>query len=110
MLVPKAEAWLKQFRETIATDAPQPICLATTHAIARVVIPTILSVESVELKLMRPDKAYEAVLIDNADIALVLDNAPWEEVTSIEVGAGFFQLYSAISEVPIMPVILPGFL
>src|SRR5476651_2048149 len=34
-LVPKAEEWLKQFRDTIATDAPRPIRVATTHAIAR---------------------------------------------------------------------------
>jgi len=107
ILVPKAEAWLKQFRDTIAIDAPQPIRLATTHAIARVVIPTLLSVESVDLSLMRPDGAYEAVLMDRADIALVLDNALWEEVNSIEVGAGSFQLYSAISEIPMVPVILP---
>ncbi|MBX9805502.1 MAG: LysR family transcriptional regulator [Alphaproteobacteria bacterium] len=106
-LVPKAEEWLKQFRDTIATDAPRPIRVATTHAIARAVIPAILSVESVDLNLMRPDGAYGAVLMDEADIALVLDNAPWEEVISVEVGAGSFQLYSSISETPLAPVILP---
>ncbi|MGV8948533.1 MAG: LysR family transcriptional regulator [Candidatus Paracaedibacter sp.] len=106
-LVPKAEAWLKQFRDTIATDAPRPIRLATTHAIARVVMPAILSVESIDLTLMRPDGAYRAVLTDEADIALVLDNAPWEGATSVEVGAGAFQLYSASSKAPLAPVILP---
>ena len=106
-LVPKAEAWLKQFRDTIATDAPRPIRLATTHAIARVVMPAILSVESIDLTLMRPDGAYGAVLTDEADIALVLDNAPWGGVTSIEVGTGSFQLYSASSKAPLAPVILP---
>jgi DNA-binding transcriptional LysR family regulator len=106
-LVPKAEEWLKQFRDTVATDAPRPIRLATTHAIARVVIPALLPVESVDLTLMRPDGAYGAVLTDEADIALVLDNAPWEEVISVEVGVGSFQLYSAIFEAPLAPVILP---
>jgi len=110
-LVPKAEAWLKQFRDTIATDAPRPIRVATTHAIARVAIPSLLSVESINLTLMRPDGAYGAVLMDEADIALVLDNAPWDGVTSVEVGTGSFQLYAASSrepsKKPLEPVILP---
>jgi len=106
-LVPKAEAWLKQFRDTIATDAPRPIRVVTTHAIARVVVPALLSVESIDLTLMRPDGAYEAVLMDEADIAIVLDNAPWEGVTSVEVGIGSFQLYSRLPKVPLVPVILP---
>lgn len=106
-LVPKAEAWLKQFRDTIATDAPRPIRVATTHAIARVVMPAILSVEAIDLTLMRPDGAYGAVLTDEADIALVLDNAPWEGVTSVEVGTGSFQLFSSSSKAPLAPVILP---
>ena len=32
---------------------------------------------------MRPDHAYGAVLRDEADIALVPDNASWEEATSV---------------------------
>ena len=67
-LVPKAEEWLKKFRDTIAIDAPRPIRLATTHAIARVVVPALLPIESVDLNLMRPDRAYGAVLRDEADI------------------------------------------
>lgn len=106
-LVPKAEDWLKQLRDTIITDSPRPLRVATTHAIARVVIPEILSVESVDLTLMRPDGAYGAVLMDEADIALVLDNALWEDVTSVEVGTGSFQLYSASLQAPRKPVILP---
>lgn len=106
-LIPKAEAWLKQFRDTIATDAPRPIRVVTTHAIARVVVAALLSVDSIDLTLMRPDGAYEAVLMDEADIAIVLDNAPWEGVTSVEVGAGSFQLYSKSSKAPLTPVILP---
>jgi DNA-binding transcriptional LysR family regulator len=107
ILVPKAEEWLKQFRDTIATDMPRPIRVATTHAIARVVTPAILSIESIELNLMRPDGAYGAVLMDKADIALVLDNAPWEGVTSVEVGMGCFQLYSTCPDNSLKPVILP---
>ena len=106
-LVPKAEEWLKKFRDSIAIESPRPIRLATTHAIARVVIPALLSIESVNLNLMRPDHAYGAVLRDEADIALVPDNAPWEEATSVEVGVGFFQLYSSSANAPIGPVILP---
>lgn len=104
-LLPKAEAWLKQFRDTIAIDTPRPIRLATTHAIAHVVISATL--EIVNLTLMRPDSAYGAILMDEADIALVLDNAPWEGVTSVEIGVGSFQLYSAHPETPVTPVILP---
>jgi len=106
-LIPKAEEWIKQFRDTIATDAPRPIRLATTHAIACVVVPTLLSRESIDLSLMRPDKAYETILLDEADIALVTDNAPWEGVTSVEVGTGSFQLYSSSPNASLKPVILP---
>ncbi len=107
ILVPKAEEWLKKFRDTIAINTPCPIRLATTHAIARVVVPALLSVESVDLNLMRPDRAYGAVLRDEADIALVPDNASWGEAISVEVGVGSFQLYSAFPDTPIVPVILP---
>jgi DNA-binding transcriptional LysR family regulator len=106
-LVPRAEEWLKQFRETVMTDAPRPIRLATTHAIARVVVPAILPIEAIDLQLMRPDSAYGLVLRDEADIALVPDNAPWDGVLSIEVGLGSFQLYSSITDAPLGPVLLP---
>lgn len=86
MLVPRAEEWLKQFRETVMTDSPRPIRLATTHAIARVVIPAILPISALDLQLMRPDSAYGSILRDEADIALVPDNAPWDGVLSVEVG------------------------
>ena len=32
-----------------------------------------------------------AILHDEADIALVLDNAPWKGVIAAEIGNGFFQ-------------------
>jgi DNA-binding transcriptional LysR family regulator len=106
-LIPKAEEWLKKFRDTIAINAPRPIRLATTHAIARVVVPALLSIESVDLNLMRPDRAYGSILRDEADIALVPDNASWEEAISVEVGVGSFQLYCAFPDTPMVPVILP---
>lgn len=103
----KAEEWLKKFRESVFIDSPRPIRLATTHAIARVVVPELLSIESVDLNLMRPDRAYGAVIRDEADIALVPDNAPWEQTVSVEVAADSFGLYSAFVDMPIKPVILP---
>lgn len=106
-LLQRAENWLRQLRETVATHEPQPIRLVTTHAIARVSIPAILPIESVDLKLMRPDHAYGAIVRDEADIALVLDNAPWEGVIATEVGRGQFQLYSTLKESSPGSVLLP---
>lgn len=106
-LVPKVEEWLKQFRETVTTQAPHAIRLVTTHAIARVVVPAVLPIETIDLQLMRPDRAYEKVLRDEADIALVPDNSPWEGVASLEIGLGSFQLYSSCPNAPLGPVLLP---
>lgn len=94
LLLPRAEQWIRQLRETVATEDPQPIRIVTTHAIARVAMPTILTLETIDLKLMRPDGAYGAILRDEADVALVLDNALWEGVIATELGKGSFQLYS----------------
>lgn len=88
-------------------DEQQPIRLATTHAIARVAIPALLPIEIIELKLMRPDSAYGAVLRDEADIALVLDNAPWKGVSAVEVGKGKFQLFSSQKKIAESPILLP---
>ena len=107
LLLPRAENWVKHLRDTVATMDPLPIRIATTHAIARVAIPTILSLETLELKLMRPDRAYGAILRDEADVALVLDNAPWEGVIATEVGKGSFQLYSTKLDIPQSAVLLP---
>jgi DNA-binding transcriptional LysR family regulator len=107
LLLPRAEEWLQHLREAVANVATLPIRLATTHAIARVCIPAMLSVETVDLKLMRPDSAYGSVLRNEADIALVLDNAPWEGVIATEVGKGSFQLYSKVIDVIQGPVLLP---
>lgn len=106
-LLPRAESWVKHLRDTVANEDPLPIRLATTHAIARVAIPTILTLEAIELKLMRPDSAYGAVLRDEADVALVLDNAPWEGIIVTEVGKGSFQLYSSKLDMPQAAVLLP---
>lgn len=106
-LLPRAEAWLRSLRESIIPEEKTPIRLATTHAIARVSIPAIWSVEQVDLTLLRPDQAYAAVLRDEADIALVLDNAPWEGVIATEVAEGHFQLYSSRENAQICPILLP---
>lgn len=106
-LIPAAEDWLRYFREKVATNLPRPLRLATTQAIARAVISAILPIETIELKLMRPDRAFDAVLNDTADIALVPDNSPWSGVNSKEVGYGSFQLYSALQNTTPCPVLLP---
>lgn len=107
LFLQRAENWLKHLRDIVATQDPLPIRIATTHAIARVAIPGILTAETIELKLMRPDSAYGAVLRDEADVALVLDNAPWEGVIATEVGKGSFQLYSSERAVEQSSVLLP---
>lgn len=107
LLVPRAESWVRYLRETVATETPQPIRIVTTHAIARIAVPSILTLETIEIKLMRPDLAFGAILKDEADIALVLDNAPWEGVIATEVGKGSFQLYSKKNLRLPVPVLLP---
>lgn len=107
LLLPRAEIWVRNLRDTVATQDPLPVRIVTTHAIARVAIPSILTIETIELKLMRPDSAYGAVLRDEADVALVLDNAPWEGVIATEIGKGCFQLYCAQLNTPQSSVLLP---
>jgi DNA-binding transcriptional LysR family regulator len=104
--LPKAENWLKSLKEIILSQE-EPIQLATTHAIARVVIPTLLPRERIELKLMRPDTAYGSVLRGESDLALVLDNAAWKGVVAKEIGKGEFQLFSSQKDAPEAPVLLP---
>lgn len=106
-LLPTVEDWLRQFREKIAINTPRPLRLATTQAIARAVISALLPVEAIELKLMRPDLAFDAVLNDEADFALVPDNSPWNGVNSEEVGKGLFQLYSTLQNAPLGSILLP---
>lgn len=106
-LLPRLEQWLQQLRETVVSSTPLPIRIATTNAIARVIVPSLLQVETIELKVMRPDMAYGALLRDEVDVAIVLDNAPWEGVIATEVGKGSFQLYSKKPKSPHVPVLLP---
>lgn len=107
LLLPRAEEWVRQLRDTLADQAPLPVRIATTHAIARVAIPPLLAIESIELKLMRPDMAYGSVIRDEADIAIVLDNAPWEGLVATEVGAGCFQLFCSQTHKKRTAVLLP---
>lgn len=106
-LLPRAEEWLKQLRESVASEISLPLRIATTHAIARVAIAPILSLDAITLSLMRPDLSYAAVLRDEADVALVLDNAPWEDIVATEVGKGYFQLFSKIPTIKMTHVLLP---
>jgi DNA-binding transcriptional LysR family regulator len=107
LLLPRAELWVRSLKENVATQDPLPVRIVTTHAIARVGISAILSSEKIDLKLMRPDRAYGAVLRDEADVALVLDNAPWEGLIASEISKGSFQLYAKDPEALQAPVLLP---
>ncbi len=107
LLLVRAEKWLKDLRESVSKEEALPIRLATTRAMARVCILAVLPHESIDLKLVRPDAAYAKVLRGEADVALVLDNAPWEGVTATEIGKGCFQLYSRQKNPPKAPVLLP---
>jgi len=107
VLLPKIENIVKQMRDLIVSGEEAPIRLVTTHAIAQVAVPSLLSIKNIDFKHMRPDQAYSAILQLEADIALVLDNAPWKGVIAAEVGKGHFQLYSKNKDVPLKPVLLP---
>lgn len=107
ILFPRLENWVKTLRDLIVSKDQIPIRLVTTHAIAQIAVPALLSMDHIDFKHMRPDHAYAAILRDEADIALVLDNAPWKGVIAAEVGKGYFQLYSRDKEVGLKPVLLP---
>ncbi|MBS0615819.1 MAG: LysR family transcriptional regulator [Verrucomicrobia bacterium] len=106
-ILPRAEAWLKILMESVVSKDPLPLRLVTTHALARVSLPAVWAIEFVDLQLLRPDSAYSAVLRDEADVALVLDNANWEGVAKAEVGQGFFQLYSREKNAVKGPMLIP---
>lgn len=107
LLLPRVEAWLADFQEKVIPTTDVPLRLATTYAIARVVLPQVLAHDSYDLFLLRPDQAYEAVLKDQADVALVLDNAPWKGMQTLEMGQGAFGLYARDAQAPLGPVVLP---
>jgi len=101
-----AEEWLEKLRLLLTQKKP-PLRLATTHALSFHLIQPILSTESIDLLLMRPDKAYRALLHNEVDVAIVLDNAPWKGVIATEIGTGHFQLYCRKKNMPLSSVLLP---
>jgi len=107
LLLPRLENWLKQLHDLTIPEDQIPLRLVTTHAIAQIAIPHLLNMENVDFIHMRPDHAFAAVLRNEADIALVLDNAPWQGVIVSEVGRGKFQLYCKEIDAPKGPVLLP---
>jgi len=107
MMLPKIEEVVKQIRNLIVSGDEVPIRLVTTHAIAQVAVPSLLSIKKIDFNHMRPDQAYAAILHGKADIALVLDNAPWKGVVAAEVGKGYFQLYCRDKTSDRKPVLLP---
>lgn len=106
-LLPKVEEWLKHFKETILTNTERPIRIITTNAIARAILPLILPVESIQLQLNRPDKAYTAIQNNTADIAIVPDNALWKDLICAKIGQCHFGLYSSQIDAPLGPILLP---
>lgn len=107
ILFPLLENWIKQLRDLVLSKDQIPVRLVTTHAIAQIAVPALLSIDNIDFKHMRPDRAYAAILQGEADIALVLDNAPWKGVIAAEVGKGYFRLYSSDQDAPLKPVLLP---
>jgi DNA-binding transcriptional LysR family regulator len=107
LLMPRLEHWVNELQDIVSLDQKIPIRFVTTHAIAQIAVPALFSMGNIEFKHMRPDHAYAAILHDEADIALVLDNAPWKGVISAQVGTGNFQLYSSNMDIAITPILLP---
>ena len=107
LLLPRLENWIKQLKDLAIPQDDISLRLVTTHAIAQIAVPALLSIEKIDFKHRRPDHAYAAVLRDEADIALVLDNAPWKGVIAAEIGKGYFQLYSREKLAQFRPVLLP---
>jgi DNA-binding transcriptional LysR family regulator len=107
LLFPRLEHWIKELRDLIISKDQMPIRFVTTHAMAQIAVPALLKMDPIDFKHMRPDRAYAAILHKEADMALVLDNAPWKGVVAAEVGKGFFRLYSRDREAPLGSVLLP---
>lgn len=107
ILFPRLEKWVRQLRSLIVSKDQIPIRLVTTHAIAQIAVPALLSFDKIDFNHMRPDHAYAAVLHDEVDVALVLDNSLWKDVLAAEIGKGHFQLYSKDRAAPVKGVLLP---
>ncbi len=106
-LLPQFEEVVEKIRGLITCKEEPSIRLVTTHAIAAVVVPSLLPLSNIAFTHMRPDQAYSALLQTEADMALVLDNFPWKGVVAAEVGKGHFQLYCRKQNIPLQPVLLP---
>ena len=107
ILLPKIEGIVKQIRDLIISGDEMPVRIVTTHAIAQIAVPSLLSAGKIDFKHMRPDQAYSEILHGKADMALVLDNSPWKGIIAAEVGKGYFQLYCRDKNVLVKPVLLP---
>ena len=107
MLLPKIEHIVAQIRSLIASSKNRSIRVVTTHAIAQMTVPAIMNFGEIEFAHMRPDQAYAAIVNNEADLALVLDNSPWKGVLTAEISRGGFALYAKDQSVPLKPVLLP---
>jgi len=107
LLLPRIESWIKQLKSLVLSQEFVPLRLVTTHALAQIAVPALLSIEKIDFRHLRPDRAYAAILRNEADLALVLDNAPWKGVVATEIGKGFFQLYSKRKKAALQSVLLP---
>jgi DNA-binding transcriptional LysR family regulator len=107
ILLPRLELWVKQLRDLVVCREQIPLRLVTTHAIAQIAVPALLSMDLIDFQHMRPDHGHAAVLQGKVDMALVLDNAPWKGVSAVELGHGHFQLYSKNKNTSLKPVLLP---
>ncbi|MCH9611736.1 MAG: hypothetical protein S4CHLAM102_02090 [Chlamydiia bacterium] len=107
LLLPQLEKWVAELSEIALTAEKTPIRLVTTHAIASVLLPTALEHENIEVTIARPDLAYQKVMQNEADIAIVLDNMAWEGVEMVELGSGKFDLFAKEPKSEITPVLLP---
>lgn len=107
VLLPKLEAWVHQLKNIAGSETKIPVRLATTHALAQILLPAALSLGAIEFKHLRPDAAYAAILRGEADAAFVPDNAPWLNVQTTEIIQGEFLLYARRQGMPVQPVILP---
>lgn len=106
-ILPKLEQVIQELRELSKKREDVQIKLVTTHAIAQVAVPSLISIPNVSFRHMRPDHAYASILHGESDIALVLDNAPWKGTIASEISKGFFQLYCRKKAREQQPILLP---
>ncbi|MFZ4100036.1 MAG: LysR family transcriptional regulator [Chlamydiia bacterium] len=104
----RAEAWIRQLHQSVAPSGTPLLRLVLPHSLARLGVPAAWRVASpLQLELRRPDQACELVLRGEADVALVLDNAPWRGVQIEEICTGSFRLASRNPNAPVQPVLMP---